>query len=565
MGLEEIGVKLVTEGQSSFESALSSATKSVDKFGNATDDNAKQVSNLGKETNKFQISLTDLKSGFDMASKAVEYAAQVYDQTVAVTVKYAEQVRDLGRISGATAEETSRLIQTADDLKVEYGTLQAAAKALAKDGIALTTEELAKSSDEYLAITDAGERAEYATKKFGRAGLELTKVLETGGDALRQMAKEQGANLILSEKQVQAARELEKAEDALQDSITGLKYVIGNGLIPEITKLIQFTTDYVFWVDKTKQAVIEETDTYPEYLARMGDEIKLRNESNVLRNVVKSQIPGLIYLIDLEAQKNLALTETQYKVSKGYFNIADEGTRAADAQRLWKVAVEKEAIAANDALEGSLKRVTTDMEALTTRTLYNNIVMGIDNPVAARAMAEALGLINQATVIALDEVEAMNKKFEETGDIQNYTKEAQDLAKALGLIQSKSITIDVKYTSSGSGGPGGNYIDPGTGSGFGGTATPPASGASQPKRGGEQFSDGGAFKIPVGFGHEGFDLGGIATASGGETVVIVPKNVPAGPSNYQYSYATNYNLNLSTQQTSQNVQQSFAIMRMLAG
>jgi hypothetical protein len=81
----------------------------------------------------------------------------------------------------------------------------------------------------------------------------------------------------------------------------------------------------------------------------------------------------------------------------------------------------------------------------------------------------------------------------------------------------------------------------------------------------DQYANGGSFVIPMGFGHEGFNMGGMATASGGETVTITPKNVSAGPASVTYNYSTNYNLNLATTQSMQTVQQSFAMMKLLAG
>jgi len=86
-----------------------------------------------------------------------------------------------------------------------------------------------------------------------------------------------------------------------------------------------------------------------------------------------------------------------------------------------------------------------------------------------------------------------------------------------------------------------------------------------PYPGETEFAKGGSFVIPDGYGFEGFNMGGMATASAGERVTITPKNVSAGPSIYNYDYSTSYNLNLTTQQSSQTVQQSFAMMKMLAG
>lgn len=85
------------------------------------------------------------------------------------------------------------------------------------------------------------------------------------------------------------------------------------------------------------------------------------------------------------------------------------------------------------------------------------------------------------------------------------------------------------------------------------------------KSGLQEFANGGSFMIPMGFGNEGFNLGGIATASGGERVTITPKNVSAGPSIYNYNYSTNYNLQVMSNNSPAVVQQSFAMMKLLAG
>ncbi len=253
------------------------------KLGNALETTGDQASESGEAFRVAGLSVTDLNSALEIAGKAVEVLKQVYEETVGAVLAYSDQVRDLGRISGATAEETSRLIQTSDDLQVSYETLQAAAKALAKDGIALTTEELAKASDEYLAIEGAGARAEFATTKFGRAGLELTKILETGGAALREMAAATDENLVMTEAQVKAARDLEIQMDNLEDSVAGVKLAIGNALVPAIVdaiskmmrfseetkKMFSINEDIAKIVQKHSIDVAKTTKTYEEYAKEM--------------------------------------------------------------------------------------------------------------------------------------------------------------------------------------------------------------------------------------------------------------------------------------------------------
>src|SRR5690349_14173994 len=64
---------------------------------------------------KHRISLTDLKSGLDLAGQGIRLLKQGYDETVGSAQKYAASVRDLAAVSGAGAEESSRLLQVLDD------------------------------------------------------------------------------------------------------------------------------------------------------------------------------------------------------------------------------------------------------------------------------------------------------------------------------------------------------------------------------------------------------------------------------------------------------------------
>lgn len=356
------------------------------------------------------------------------------------TVAYAEQVRDLGRISGASAEDTSRLIQTADDLKVEYGTLMQAAKALAKDGIALTTEELAKSADEYLAITDAGGRAEYATQKFGKAGLELTKVLEQGGDAIRTMAAEQSGALILSQKQVDEARRLEKAQDAVDDSFTALKLTIGNKVIPVVADLLGQFDDLVNGEAKLQQANVDTSKTFEEYTAKIEAQ----------RALVRKQDPVLAWIQDL-TKSNQGLTETEWKVAKGMFDIQDEGTRMQRAMELNATASDR----LNESLEkNKTKDLAVNMQEYSKQLLFNQAAAGLDAD-ASLILAEKFGLIYGKTKDAMGELAKLKQQFLD-GKIsaQEYADQVARLNDRMSEIKSKTVTIEVltKYTELGVGG-----------------------------------------------------------------------------------------------------------------
>lgn len=203
------------------------------------------VDNASATLKKVGGGLDDMKTAVAAASAAVAaltaaymVANKVFDETIGVMVDYAEQVRDLSRITGMTAEETSQLIQVADDLKVEYGTLKQAARLMAQDGLVPNIETLAQLSDQYLAIQDPMARSEWAVKNLGRSYQEMTKILEAGGAALREAAAGQPGGLILSQEDLDNAREYEKALDNLNDKVLAVKVSIGSKLIPILNDLI---------------------------------------------------------------------------------------------------------------------------------------------------------------------------------------------------------------------------------------------------------------------------------------------------------------------------------------
>jgi hypothetical protein len=485
----EAKFKSMTDAEKDAAVAAAKLSEENAKLAKEQEKLAEQAQKLADASKNSGIGMADLKAGFDMASKGAEF---VYDKLKAVveeTVAYAEQVRDLGRISGASADQTSRLIQVADDLKVEYSTLEQASKALAKNGIALTTEELAKASDKYLAIADAGERAEYATKTFGRAGLELTKILESGGDALRQMAKEQSGGLVLTEQQVQAARELEKAEDDLGDSFAAVKTMIGNEVIPVLTDLIKFTTEYVFWAQKTKQALIDDNELYPDYLKNAREEIRLRNDNNTARKVLLGIFPTFTYWLEQEEARSLNLTEMQFKLAKGYYDIADEGTRAAEAHKnnveaiknaipnYSQLAIEESKVAEAarqtaagfDEFASSLGaaslvpssfvgELTAKYGALSQALIYSKLAAGMSKE-GAMALGIEMGIFNATTITAIDALDSLNARYPVgTRLTKEYAGQASALAAAIAKLQDKSITITTYYKNNGT--PSDNSVNP---------------------------------------------------------------------------------------------------------
>jgi hypothetical protein len=185
----------------------------------------------------------DIKAGWDMASGAAQAAfstmQQVYNATVTETVEYATQVRNLSMTIGATAEESSKLIQAASDMGVSFDTLSAAMEGAIRKGAEPSIAGIAKLSDQYNAIQDPIERTRFLMETFGRAGADLQMLMQQGAAGIRELGQAaEDAGLVMDERAVQAARNYELALDNLYDKLDAAKIKVGNTFIPSLTSVI---------------------------------------------------------------------------------------------------------------------------------------------------------------------------------------------------------------------------------------------------------------------------------------------------------------------------------------
>jgi hypothetical protein len=189
-------------------------------------------------------SLTKLKAAYmeaAMVSGALVTAGyaikRVFDATVGTMVAYADQVRSVQQSTGMSAEESSRLIQVLDDMKVSYEELQ---KVIQKNGdeFDYSVEGLARMSDQYNALSSAQEKAEFMQKRFGKSWISFVETMEQGGAKIRAAGDGISDGLILDQAAIDSAREYQKQIDNLSDSWEALKVSAGGrALIPTVDLL----------------------------------------------------------------------------------------------------------------------------------------------------------------------------------------------------------------------------------------------------------------------------------------------------------------------------------------
>lgn len=157
---------------------------------------------------------------------------------------YAFQVKDFGRIIGATPEEASKLIQVADDVRLSVGSMTAAMRVAIMRGISPTVENLGKLSDAYLAIKDPIERSKFLLDTFGRGGMEMAKLMELGSKAITDMGDSiEGTARLMTEEGIQAATDYYNALDNLGDTSQDLSLSFGQQLIPPLVDAINYLND----------------------------------------------------------------------------------------------------------------------------------------------------------------------------------------------------------------------------------------------------------------------------------------------------------------------------------
>jgi len=198
----------------------------------------------------------DIKGFYDLAAGAVvqgmELIQQAYDQTIAKTVEYASQVRQMSLLVGQNATETSKMIAVADRAGIAFNDLENVMEAAAEKGIDVSIDGLVKLSQQYTAIQNPIGRTQFLIETFGETGAKLGPLMAIGEQDIRDfaMAAEE-AGVVLDEKAIKAAQNYEIVLDRMNDRIEAQKIKIGNELIPVLVDYMDTSLGVNEAVDKT--------------------------------------------------------------------------------------------------------------------------------------------------------------------------------------------------------------------------------------------------------------------------------------------------------------------------
>jgi hypothetical protein len=409
------------------------------------------------------------------------------------TVDYNKTVRDLAQDLNSTTEDTSRLIQTADDYGISIGTVEAAMKMALKNGFAPSIDTLADMADKYVELKDPMARAEELTAVFGRNWSELTPMLKDGGQTIRDVAAAQSDSLLVTEDAAQAARDYEKALDGLQDAMQGLEYKIGNKVIPVLTDLTSYLNDQIAINERVGEQIGKGWWDYVPYAAYIKALIEGADVTGKFLDVSTAAKTMSDNITIAHAAEALALvsvgTDTDYvNTATGQYNLATG--LAADALRNNM----EPALAANQKQLGGINDLFGEV---TEKILFNKLAANLDAE-AAFTLAEKMGLVDAGALLVRDSVDKLTDRFDlnHDGIINNweatndYYLAAADLRLELDKLNDKSVSLT--FTINGQS-PADFYANYGIGPGWGGgTVDVPGPGVPDVPQG-PGFAEGGDF------------------------------------------------------------------------
>jgi hypothetical protein len=515
---------------------------------------------------------------------ALVAVSKVVSSSINDWTAYNEEVRKLGVATGTSTEDLSRMMQAADDLGISMDSMRTAMMFASKNGVKPTIENIARLSDELLAITDTTERAKKMQEVFGRGYAEVAGFVLQGSESIKAGTAAISDSLVVTSKSATETREYMKAVDDLGDAWTSVKNVVGGATIPVLTVLLKKVYDLIDATEEASHTEEEEAKAIEEVTSASADLTFAKKQLSDGTIITTKEILGEVVAVEIldgvmrNAQTGalIPMTDAEILLYKQTINVKEamfDAVPALDGMVKQVYNLRDGAMGAIPALAAMLdptrelaretKKFTdginTDaLKEYSKQLLYNKAAANMDAN-AAFELALRMGLVDERTVIATRELQKLNVQYDlnRDGIISNneatdeYIAKVQNLNFELSnLPESGTFNFYIKQhgsislpgsTNKGSGtGTGGT----GGGGGTGGNTTMLASGTPP-----------GGFMVPPGYPNDSYRVG----LSSGEHVYVSPKGKDNAPVN---SFTLNIN---NPVRTPEDIVSSFALLQALAG
>jgi hypothetical protein len=228
-----------------------------------------EINQMGDTTNKVAEGMSTafgmvVAQGLQQMSQALK---QFGKDLIAAGQEYAIQVEDMARQTGIGVEESSRMIQVADDMRIGVGELSSAlriysTKQAEAGGVTdISIDQIARLSDAYLALQPGVARTNFLVDNFGRGGMAMGKMMEQGGAKIREMGAAVEDNLILTDEMIAKQEALRLSVDKMNDAWMGMKIRLMDAIGPSLIKIVNFIADDVIPII---ESLLEAFDKSPE-------------------------------------------------------------------------------------------------------------------------------------------------------------------------------------------------------------------------------------------------------------------------------------------------------------
>ena len=251
MPAEDVVARLVVdEGQ--FASKMQGATGATQQAGKGAEQASKGFGDVAKNLAIAAGGAAVAKKGFGFLQDAAGDAQKLAKQTAGLT---RQTGMDTKAASGWVSMAKSRGIQSSgltrsftalsrQLVNAEQGS-KTAIGGFERLGVSMDDirgkpfdEQLGAVADRFEALPAGADKAALATKLFGRSGLDLLPILNSGSQGINeQLGAMESAGLTMDKSGVEKAIAYGKAQREMQASIDGVKIAIGQALIPVMKTL----------------------------------------------------------------------------------------------------------------------------------------------------------------------------------------------------------------------------------------------------------------------------------------------------------------------------------------
>lgn len=531
---------------------------------------------------------TEFRSAYSTVLDVVQVGRQIWQATGQEFVNYAEQVKNMSRALGASAEETSRIIQVADDVRISYDSLKIAMKEAQKDGIEPNIENLAKLADQYKAIQSPAERTKFLLETFGKSGLEMGKLMERGGDGIRAMSDAIDESLIMTEKGIKASDDYQRSLDDFNDTLAGIKLTVGEELVPVMNAFLRIVLTDIEAIKTFKDVLsgdVSLDDWAANAISNNGFELFGITIGEIAENTQESTDAFYENSDALDGQE--AALKSAEQALKDYKDELEAVSKAnqdaerfiqsyADSQKDYEKSHAEAAKRLNDAIaEGDVEAIEEARQAIqeleaqwhesTNKMIYDMVLakvsvdgltdaefkatqqLAVQMGIRTQAQAdEAIAMMEKATAIAdgialqedvvnekadadakLLELEAAKEAAaaETTQTIVDGNNAAVQSEQALtASIDAASVALGRQADAARKAAEAMMYANAAAPN----TGTTATNKGGRGGGGGKKHEFGGEFIVPPQYGREGFALGDYGTASAGEKITITPPGKSTG-------------------------------------